>query len=269
MALNIIGEFDSVELEQRYRESTLENARRTNYIIAAPVVLACFIFIANDFNANGVIWPIVAARLALASLVSALCCLNHFASRWQTVFLIAYVIAGCVAATVLWVDTQRPANFLTHLGVDVMVIMGIFIAVPAVRAQLALAAMFTAGLLILHFTYKEPDFQLADVAVPVSLLLAVFLGASMSLLFNRTRRQLFTQLEVEREMRTELEAPQSRVDELSKLIPMCASCKKIRDDDGYWRQVETYMRETSGTVVSHSICPECASDLYPEYQDKD
>lgn len=53
--------------------------------------------------------------------------------------------------------------------------------------------------------------------------------------------------------------------ELSGLLPICASCKRIRDDTGYWSQIETYIAEHSEADFSHGICPECISELYPEF----
>ncbi len=55
----------------------------------------------------------------------------------------------------------------------------------------------------------------------------------------------------------------AQVKMLSGFLPICASCKKIRDDQGYWRQVEEYIREHSEAEFSHSICPQCAKRLYP------
>lgn len=51
---------------------------------------------------------------------------------------------------------------------------------------------------------------------------------------------------------------------LSGFIPICASCKKIRDDKGFWKQVEVYIQERSDVQFSHSVCPECKKRLYPE-----
>ena len=53
---------------------------------------------------------------------------------------------------------------------------------------------------------------------------------------------------------------------LSGLLPICASCKKIRDDRGYWHQVENYMKDHAEVEFSHGICPECAARLYPDLQ---
>ncbi len=52
---------------------------------------------------------------------------------------------------------------------------------------------------------------------------------------------------------------------LQGLLPICASCKKIRDDKGYWNQIESYIHDHSEAEFSHGICPECIKKLYPEF----
>jgi hypothetical protein len=54
---------------------------------------------------------------------------------------------------------------------------------------------------------------------------------------------------------------------LRGLLPICASCKKVRDDKGYWSQIEKYVREHSEAAFSHSLCPECEKKLYPDMAD--
>ncbi len=56
----------------------------------------------------------------------------------------------------------------------------------------------------------------------------------------------------------------SRVKQLSGLIPVCASCKKIRDDGGYWGKVEEYLGAHTNAQVDQSLCPDCTTRLYPE-----
>jgi len=53
---------------------------------------------------------------------------------------------------------------------------------------------------------------------------------------------------------------------LRGIIPICASCKKVRDDKGYWNQIESYIRDHSEADFSHGICPECAKKLYPDLE---
>lgn len=67
----------------------------------------------------------------------------------------------------------------------------------------------------------------------------------------------------------ELQQALSSVNTLSGLLPICAHCKKIRDDAGYWQDVEIYIRDHSDAVLSHGLCPDCVVDLYPEiYSDQ-
>ena len=73
-------------------------------------------------------------------------------------------------------------------------------------------------------------------------------------------------MEVERkQLVQELQAALAQVKQLSGLLPICASCKKIRDDKGAWHQIETYIHSHSEAQFSHGICEECARRLYPEY----
>ncbi len=57
----------------------------------------------------------------------------------------------------------------------------------------------------------------------------------------------------------------SEVKRLSGLLPICASCKKIKDDQGQWKQIETYISEHSEAEFTHSVCPDCARKLYGNY----
>ena len=66
----------------------------------------------------------------------------------------------------------------------------------------------------------------------------------------------------------ELQEALNKVNTLSGLLPICASCKKIRDDKGYWSQIETYVQEHSEAEFTHGICPECAKKLYPHLGNK-
>jgi hypothetical protein len=64
------------------------------------------------------------------------------------------------------------------------------------------------------------------------------------------------------QMIDELKEALANVKTLRGLIPICASCKKIRDDKGFWSQVEVYVRDRSEAEFSHDICPDCMKKLY-------
>lgn len=60
----------------------------------------------------------------------------------------------------------------------------------------------------------------------------------------------------------------AEVKTLSGLLPICAHCKKIRDDDGYWNQIESYMAKRTDVEFTHGICPDCAKKFFPDFASK-
>ncbi len=67
---------------------------------------------------------------------------------------------------------------------------------------------------------------------------------------------------------SQLRGALAEVQRLGGLLPICAQCKRIRDDKGYWNQVEAYIAERTGAEFSHGICPECARKTFPDFADK-
>jgi hypothetical protein len=80
-----------------------------------------------------------------------------------------------------------------------------------------------------------------------------------SLMFRNLKRSE----ETLRREKDRLEQALSQIRTLRGLLPICANCKKIRDDKGYWNQIETYIHDHSEAKFSHGICPECIKKLYP------
>jgi PAS domain S-box-containing protein len=77
------------------------------------------------------------------------------------------------------------------------------------------------------------------------------------------------EVEADREnLITKLQDALAKIRTLRGIIPICSSCKKIRDDKGYWNQIENYISEHSDANFSHGICPECAKKLYPEFHNQ-
>ena len=76
--------------------------------------------------------------------------------------------------------------------------------------------------------------------------------------------------EAERErLIRELKHALAKVKMLKGMLPICAGCKNIRDDEGYWRSVEVYIRDHSDVEFTHAMCPNCAKQLYPEIYEDD
>jgi PAS domain S-box-containing protein len=119
---------------------------------------------------------------------------------------------------------------------------------------------------ILHFetTRRRKDGSLIEISLsisPVRNSLGEVVGASM------IARDITARKKAERERERllgELHSALRDVKTLNGLLPICSHCKKIRDDKGYWNQIEVYVRKHSDADFTHSICPDCAKDFYPE-----
>lgn len=83
---------------------------------------------------------------------------------------------------------------------------------------------------------------------------------TLSALQERGLQVLSRQVVAQIELREAL----AQVKRLQGLFPICSGCKRIRDDEGYWKQIEVYVSEHSDAEFSHSICPECVERLYPD-----
>lgn len=98
--------------------------------------------------------------------------------------------------------------------------------------------------------------------------------AKIIMLFDISKRK---QMEIEqsrliselKEKNLHLSEASEEIKTLKGIIPICSWCKKIRDDKGYWNQIELYIRDHSEAEFSHAICPECAKKLYPELDIED
>lgn len=87
--------------------------------------------------------------------------------------------------------------------------------------------------------------------------------ANKDLLHEIERRK---QIEAEREnLIVELKEALSKIKTLTGFLPICASCKRIRNDKGRWEQIESYIHERSEAEFTHGICPDCMKKLYPEF----
>jgi integral membrane sensor domain MASE1 len=94
------------------------------------------------------------------------------------------------------------------------------------------------------------------------------IGQDLDIRVRERTADLQEELVRRRRAQEELQSALQNVKTLSGLLPICASCKKIRDDGGYWTQVERYLTEHTQAQFSHGMCPECFAQLYPDIADK-
>lgn len=137
--------------------------------------------------------------------------------------------------------------------IDILVIFFLAIAVYLVSAHHDLLEMTVA------FAQQHEDWNIDELFI-VGVLVTMCFGVYSWRRLRETRR-FERQLE---KQNVALKKSLEEIDALQGLIPICASCKRIRDDHGYWHQVEAYVSSHSRAQFTHSICPDCKRKLYPE-----
>jgi ABC-type amino acid transport substrate-binding protein len=117
-----------------------------------------------------------------------------------------------------------------------------------------------------HYEYGIAPKVIAKWAGIAAIPIALFI--LFVIVYNRRlRKEILRREEAEKEREQvidELKSALDNVKQLKGLLPICSACKKIRDDQGYWQQVEEYVTEHSEAEFSHSICPQCMEKIYPE-----
>ena len=122
--------------------------------------------------------------------------------------------------------------------------------------------LMSRGNIVVETVHVTRDGRQIPVESSVSLFNYLGKRAAISISRDITERK---KMEEEREkMIQELQKAMHDIKTLHGIIPICSSCKKIRDDKGYWHQVEVYISDHSEADFSHGICEECARKLYPE-----
>jgi hypothetical protein len=163
-----------------------------------------------------------------------------------------YLACGVLMVLIFIADLAVPlgvAMGVLYLGV---VLLTIFLPSDADTIGVSMGGSI---LTILGFFYSPPGGELWKVFFNRSLALyAIWLSAIVILRKKRAERKRDEALwEREKALRD--------VKVLQGLLPICAWCKKIRDDKGYWSRIESYIRDHSEAEFTHGICPECAEKL--------
>ena len=207
---------------------------KTNFVFAA-YTLAIFVLLGSIFY-----WPIF--PICFVEGVG----LTPFKKISE--YIISLILLGSIALLF-----QKRKEF--DAGVLRLLIASIIVTITSELAFTFYSHAYGLANLIGHY-FKIVSFYLIYKAI-----IETGLVKPYDLLF-RNLKQSEEDLRYERD---NLQKALAKVKTLSGLLPICANCKKIRDDKGYWNQIEAYIRDHSEADFSHSICPECAKNLYPEF----
>jgi hypothetical protein len=167
-----------------------------------------------------------------------------------------YFVCAAILAVIFMLDLFVPLG--VAVGVLYLVVVLLTLRMPQGKATI-FVAIVSSLLIVTAFYYKPPVDHMWKVIFNRGIsLFAVWVSAILGLQKNKTEQQRIMIL-------LEREKALQEVRILRGLLPICASCKKIRDDNGYWTQIEGYIKDHSEAEFTHGICPDCAKKLYPDF----
>lgn len=204
--------------------------------------------------------------------------------RINTASVLATII-DLVFLAIAWEYLGKPAlgmrlwmrAFMTLLGVmwlDVVLFAsGAFAGQPEYLSIMkgTLVSRFIVSVFAFPFLYGYLQWQSSKQGIeienrPVLAILKQVADIEVRLSLAHQEIEARKEAEMERDrVIEELKQALSEVKTLRGFLPICANCKKIRDDSGYWNRIEAYIEDHSDAQFSHGICPECAKKLYPAY----
>lgn len=172
--------------------------------------------------------------------------------------ILCQLISAVLALRLIRVTKRKVAWFLVAAGITLMTL----------RRIQSLVLLTSGG------SIKQSDlvFEIIGLAISLLLLAGISLIRPLFASFVHSEeklRSLNAKLsalsEEQRMLIARLQEALDNIKTLKGMLPICAACKKVRDDKGYWSQIEAYVSEHSEAEFTHSICPECARKLYPGY----
>ncbi len=171
------------------------------------------------------------------------------------------------SGVVIFINSTRPPDYIQHAMLDVLILMTLYFLFPLPAPLHAIAPLaFSVGNLIMIFTIKTPVSPLETNVLVITYVLGNALGFFTVRRMHDYRRRHFMALEQEHGLRVELEEAMHNLKTLQGMLPICAHCKKVRDDHGYWTKIEEYVRAHSEAEFTHGICPDCIKEHYGDVE---
>jgi len=148
----------------------------------------------------------------------------------------------------------------------------VVIAIFVPLMSLLILVEYLSPSLISHYSNREEQFLdlyltyiISTFVITIVIMMILQAYREERIRVSETNQRLSDSLDNLHKANRDLERSMAKVKRLSGLLPICSHCKKVRDDKGYWNQIESYIHQHSEAEFSHGICPDCAKELYPEF----
>jgi len=257
-----LDEFADPDLEREYRTHRLpSNWRRANFF-AALMLPVLVLFGINDIRTQGWgpdLYGLSAIRGIWATISILLIVMGTKSKKPARLefLVVLYLVAASIME--MYVVSQRPIDFMASYTTDIILVFAIYYLFPlTIRNRLFVSLIFSTGTMAVFYLFKVPAFPASAIAVPLAFAIANVISFYGALQFARARRMQFLHMKEEELVVKSLEKTFARLKTLGGLIPICAASKKVRDDDGFWKDIDNYISLHSEAEFTLGTCVDCA-----------
>ena len=172
--------------------------------------------------------------------------------------LILFLAGNVALAIILTLEARGVVPYAPIFRTEID-LGSVFLDPRIVAMVLSIYAAYTALALVAIHRFQRVHRQNAEQLAAANEALRVEVELRTREVEARTRAEAEKEIII-----ANLNAALADVKQLRGLLPICASCKKVRSDDGYWQGIDLYLRDHSDVELTHGICPECMASLYPD-----
>lgn len=273
---SVSGEFIDAYAEHEFLEATWKDHRhaaRITLLVIAFMGMAFFVGDILNVRDKGLLWVLFPIRLAVVGCIVGSAVYISQAKAYFGAYPILLLFNQLLIAIGLFAVSVLRQMPYAHLGVNTILFTLVYYQFISNRYRhtLLACAVFGVGSVAVGMVYLDMDLP-GLVASILFLIPLNFLGVAILRSNNRSKRNEYlvkndlarSNADKEKLIR-KLEKALAEVRTLEGFLPICAHCHKVRDDKGYWERIEKYIQDRTEARFSHSVCPDCAKKLYPEY----
>ena len=263
------GRFDSPDLERDYRASLDLLMVQRMFVFLLIVLAANVILVFSDISlaiSAPFLAVVLTARAAnVLGIFAAFLVLRRpaFAAQAHWIVFAALFMTAIQSGIVTF---SRPPDYAAPVVATSVIVLVFYVALPiplllkVVPGAIVSAASWFKVIVI----PENPDPNAVRIAV-IAHILIHSLGIYMSIQEHYTRRREFSLATRQNTLIRELNEAMRQIKTLRGIVPICAHCKDIRDEQGNWSSIETYLTRNTHGQLTHGICPGCLKKHYPEY----
>ena len=234
--------------------------KRTLLILSSSLAfIAILVFIYFDYQKGQIKEVYINVFMCLVIVVGNICVFKYNLDR------AAYFVGINLVNTALSFDVSIGAGDGGGLFWLPIMPLLIFFFLERIEAIFSAVFFFICSTVLLSYPNLFNTYQY-DINTGIRYLIALFFINIIAYGLEASRYRYSKYLEESnnelKSNKEKLEEALSNVKTLSGLVPICANCKKIRDDSGYWNQIETYVQKHSEAEFSHGMCPDCSEEFY-------